>query len=149
MNIFLGILGLIVSIALLVGIYYLLKILLAYILYTLLLGAIVGGIFLYACSHIAPDYMKEAGIVGAVIGGVLGLVCAVMQTKDIAKSDLAKNIAKDLTKTDPKGTKYTVRDQYGNTKTVKKTGNSVLGDTYYKDSEGNSYESTYGSNELE
>lgn len=92
--------------------------------------------------------MKEAGIVGAVIGGVLGLVCAVMQTKDIAKSDFAKSIAKDLTKTDPKGTKYTVQDQYGNTKTVEKTGNSMLGDTYYKDSEGNSYESTYGSNEL-
>lgn len=142
------ILGLIVSIALIVGIYYLLKIILAYVLSALFLGAIVGGISLYACSHIAPDYMKEAGIVGAVIGGVLGLVGAIMQTRDIVKSDLAKGIAKEMTKTDPKGTKYTVRDQYGNTKTVEKTGNSMLGDTYYKDSDGNSYESTYGSNEL-
>ena len=142
------VLGLIVSMAIIVGIYYLLKILIAYVGHTLLWGIGVGFAFLVICNYIAPDYMIEVGLVGATIGAVFGLVRAILRTKDIVKTDFAKSIVKEMTKTDPNGTTYIARDQYGNTTKVKKTGNDILGGSYYVDSEGNSYERDYGSNEL-
>lgn len=142
------VLALIAGVVILIGLYYLLKILIAYVGHALLWGAGVGLISLLACGYIAPDYMKEAAIVGGIIGAVFGLVRAILRTKEIIKTDFAKEIAKGVAQTDPNGTKYTAHDQYGNTKIVKKTGNSILGDSYYEDSEGNSYERTYGSNEL-
>ena len=123
METFLTIIGAIIGIAMLVGIYYLLKICLMYILTALFCGVILGLISAFIGSQIAPDYTAVVGIVGA-------------------------GIVESMTHTDPNGTVYTVSDQYGNKKKVKKTGNGVLGETYYKDSKGNSYESTYGSNEL-
>lgn len=148
METFLTIIGAIIGITMLVGIYYLLKICLMYILTALFCGVILGLISAFIGSQIAPDYTAVIGIVGAVIGAVLGLLRAIFKTKDIAKMDLAKDVVESMTHTDPNGTVYTVSDQYGNKKKVKKTGNGVLGETYYKDSKGNSYESTYGSNEL-
>lgn len=142
------VLCLIAGIAIIVGLYYLLKVLMFYVGHALLWGAIVGLISLLVCNYIAPAYLEEASIIGGSIGAVFGLVRAILRTKEIIKADFAKDIAKELTKTDPIGTKYIARDQYGNTKTVKKTGNSILGDSYYENSDGNSYESTYGSKEL-
>lgn len=59
------VLGLIVSMAIIVGIYYLLKILIAYVGHALLWGIGVGFAFLVICNYIAPDYMIEVGLVGS------------------------------------------------------------------------------------
>lgn len=36
--------------------------------------------------------------------------------------------------------KIYVRDQYGNKKEVKQTGKGILGETYYRDEDGNTYQ---------
>lgn len=142
------IVGFISGIIILVGLYYLFKILIAYIGHALLWAVIFGLVVCIVSSYVAKDYWLESTIVGAGIGAVFGLVKAIMRTKDIVKADFAKGIVKKMTKTDPNGTTYTVSDQYGNKKTVKKTGSGVLGESYYEDSKGNSYERSYGSDEL-
>lgn len=148
METFLAILGAVIGIAMLVGIYYLLKICFMYILTALIGGVVLGLITAFIGSQIVPDYTAEIGIVGAGIGAVLGLIFAISRTKDIAKMDLAKDVVDSITHTDPNGTVYTARDQYGNKMKVKKTGTGVLGETYYEDSKGNLYEKDYGNNEL-
>ena len=94
--------------------------------------------------------MFDVARICAYVGGALGLIIGIFNTLDFIKIPFASIVVKEITKTTPVNTKYKIKDEYGNTiKTVKKTGNGVLGETYYKDEDGNSYTSTWGSNQVE
>ena len=134
------ILGLIVGILALVGIYYLLKIILFYVATALVGGLVLGLIGLIAGHFISEPNMYTFALVAAIIGAVIGLIIAIFGTNHIISTPFASGIAKDLSKSDPNGTEYIARDQYGNTTKVKKTGRGILGETYYEDEDGNTYQ---------
>lgn len=149
-NTFFIILAVLGTVILLVILYYLFKILMLYAVSVLFFGVIFGGLGLFVTKFISPDYMFDVAKICAYVGGALGLIIGIFSTLDFIKIPFASTVAKEITKTTPVNTKYKIKDEYGNTiKTVKKTGNGVLGETYYKDDDGNSYTSTWGSNEVE
>lgn len=145
--IILAVLGTVIG---LVIFYYLFKIILLYAVFVLFFGVIFWGVGLFITKLISPDYMFDVARICAYVGGALGLIIGIFNTLDFIKIPFASIVAKEITKTTPVNTKYKIKDEYGNTiKTVKKTGNGVLGETYYKDEDGNSYTSTWGSNQVE
>ncbi len=140
MGTFETILMLILSVGILIGVYYVLKIILGYVLCALLFGFIFGVIGLIAGYFISQPDMFSIAVVAAIVGAVIGLVIGIFGTKEWFSSPLASKVAKDLSKSDPNGTEYIARDQYGNTTKVKKTGRGILGETYYEDEDGNTYQ---------
>lgn len=143
------ILGAIVAIAVIVGAYYLFKILLGYIGSAIIYGLIFGVIGAIIGKCFSVDMMWNFMIYGAIGGALLGLILAIMKTSDFAKGHLATEMYKGLVEGDPIGTEYTVRDQYGNTVRVKKTGRGMLGESFLEDSNGNQFKGYNGSNEIE
>lgn len=143
--IILGVCGGIIS---LIVLYYLLKIVLFYVASVVFFAAIFGLLGLLITGMISSVHALNVAKICAYVGGGIGLILGILGTLEWIKVPFASDLAKEITKTDPKGTKYKLRDQYGNTKTVKKTGNGVLGETYYEDENGNHYQSTWGSNEV-
>lgn len=148
LNTVLAVLGVCGGIIALIAFYYLLKIVIFYAASTLFFAAIFGILGLLITGMISSEHALNVAKICAYVGGGIGLILGILSTLEFINMPFASDIAKEITKTDPKGTKYKLRDQYGNTKTVKKTGNGVLGETYYKDSEGNSYKSDWGSDEV-
>lgn len=147
-NTFFIILAVLGTVIALIILYYLFKIIMLYTVSVLFFGAIFGGLGLFVTKFISPDYMFDVAKICAYVGGALGLIIGIFSTLDFIKIPFASTVAKEITKTTPVNTKYKIKDEYGNTKTVKKTGNGILGETYYKDEDGNSYTSTWGSNEV-
>lgn len=142
------ILGVIVAIALIVGAYYLFKILLGYIGFIVIFGVIFGVIGAIVGKYISVDSMWYFMLYGAIGGGIVGLIFAIMRTSAFAKGHLATEMYKDLVEGDPIGTEYTAKDQYGNTVRVKKTGQGMLGESFLEDSNGNHYEGHNGNSEI-
>lgn len=143
------ILGAIVAIAVIIGLYYLFKILIGYIVSAILYGFIFGALGAILGKFISVDMMWKFMLYGAIGGAVIGLVIAILRTKDFAKARLASNMYHDLIEGDPIGTEYTVRDQNGQTVKVKKTGRGMLGESFLEDSDGNHYKGQAGSGEVE
>lgn len=149
MDTFLIILGVIAAIAAIIGMYYILKLLLRYILTIIVFGVIGAVIGAVIGNYLAKPQIVEYLIYGAMGGSIIGLIIAIYKSSDYLKGHFASSIAKDIMKGgDPVGTKYTIRDQYGNTKTVTKTGNGILGESYLEDDNGNSYKKEWGDNNV-
>lgn len=139
MDTVLVIIGAIVAIVCIVAIYYLLKLLIAYILSAILGGVIFGVVSVFFSGYLYPkEIMLDVMVCSAGVGAVIGLVLSILATKEWIKEPLATAAVKEIFKDrDPIGTEYTVRDQYGNTRKVRKTGGGVLGETYLEDEFGN------------
>ncbi len=138
MDTILVIIGAIVAIICIVAIYYLLKLILGYVGFAVIGAVVFGVIGAVAAKFLFPANMIDITLYSAGAGAVLGLVLGILNTMDFLKSPLASEIAKDIMEGgDPVGTEYTVRDQYGHTKKVKKTGRGILGETYLEDENGN------------
>lgn len=148
METILVILGVIVSIAVIVGAYYLFKILLGYIFTAIVYGLIFGIIGAIIGKYFYEDVMLYFMFYGAIGGAVIGLIAAILRTKDFAKGHLASEMYSALIEGDPLGTEYTMRDQNGNTVKVKKTGRGMLGESFLEDSNGNQYQGNAGSSEV-
>ena len=138
MGTFETILLLILSVGILIGVYYVLKIILGYVLCALLFGFIFGVIGLIAGYFISQPDMFSVAVVAAIIGAVIGLVIGIFGTKEWISSPLASKVAEEMGKRERN--KIYVRDQYGNKKEVKQTGKGILGETYYRDEDGNTYQ---------
>lgn len=138
MGTFETILLLILSVGILIGVYYVLKIILGYVLCALLFGFIFGVIGLIAGYFISQPDMFSVAVVAAIIGAVIGLVIGIFGTKEWISSPLANKVAEEMGKRERN--KIYVRDQYGNKKEVKQTGKGILGETYYRDEDGNTYQ---------
>lgn len=146
LDIILTILGVCGGIISLILLYYLLKIILFYVASVIFFAAIFGLLGLLITGMISSEHALNVAKICVCIGGGIGLILGILGTLEWIKAPFASDLAKEITKTDPKGTKYELRDEYGNSKEVKKTGNGLLGETYYKDSDGNEYKSDWGSN---
>lgn len=142
------VLGVCGGIIALIAFCYFFKIALFYAASTLFFAAIFGILGLLITGMISSVHALHVAKICAYVGGGLGLLFGILGTLEWIKAPFVSDLTKEITKTDPKGTKYKLRDQYGNTKTVKKTGNGVLGETYYEDENGNHYQSTWGNNEV-
>lgn len=138
MGTFETILLLILSVGILIGVYYVLKIILGYVLCALLFGFIFGVIGLIAGYFISQPDMFSIAVVAAIVGAVIGLVIGIFGTKEWISSPLASKVAEEMEKRERN--KIYVRDQYGNKKEVKQTGKGILGETYYRDEDGNTYQ---------
>lgn len=138
MGTFETILMLILSVGILIGVYYVLKIILGYVLCALLFGFIFGVIGLIAGYFISQPDMFSIAVVAAIVGAVIGLVIGIFGTKEWFSSPLASKVAEEMAKRERN--KIYVRDQYGNKKEVKQTGKGILGETYYRDEDGNTYQ---------
>lgn len=148
METILVILGAIVALAVIVGAYYLFKILLGYIGSAIIYGLIFGVIGAIVGKLFSVDLMWNFMLYGAIGGAVIGLIAAILRTTDFAKGHLASEMYSALIEGDPIGTEYTMRDQYGNTVKVKKTGRGMLGESFLEDSNGNHYQGNAGSSEV-
>ncbi len=142
------ILGVILAIAIIIGAYYLFKILIGYIGYVIIGGLILGIIGAIIGKYFSVDMMWSFMLYGAIGGGVIGLLIAILRTKDFAKAHLASEMYSTLIEGDPIGTEYTARDQFGNTVRVKKTGRGMLGESFLEDSSGNQYQGQAGSSDI-
>lgn len=138
MGTFETILLLILSVGILIGVYYVLKIILGYVLCALLFGFIFGIIGLIAGYFISQPDMFSIATVAAIVGAVIGLAFGIFGTKEWLSSPIASKVAEEMAKRERN--KIYVRDQYGNKKEVKQTGKGILGETYYKDEDGNTYQ---------
>ena len=97
-----------------------------------LLFSFIAGYFISQ-----PD-MFSIAVVAAIVGAVIGLVIGIFGTKEWFSSPLASKVAEEMAKRERN--KIYVRDQYGNKKEVKQTGKGILGETYYRDEDGNTYQ---------
>lgn len=149
MDTILVILGVIVSVLVIVGAYYLFKILLGYIGSAIIYGLIFGVIGAIIGKCFSVEMMWNFMLYGAIGGAVIGLIAAILRTKEFAKGHLASEMYSALIEGDPIGTEYTMRDQNGNTVKVKKTGRGMLGESFLEDSNGNHYQGQAGSSEVE
>lgn len=138
MGTFETILMLILSVGILIGVYYVLKIILGYVVCALLFGFIFGVIGLIAGYFISQPDMFSIAVVAAIVGAVIGLAFGIFGTKEWLSSPIATKVAEEMAKRERN--KIYVRDQYGNKKEVKQTGKGILGETYYKDEDGNTYQ---------
>mgnify|MGYP000134733004 CR=1 FL=1 len=138
----------------LVIIYYLAKILLGYVLSTLLAGAIgaaAGGLILWLLmGGFDLDLPRWLIItimsVTTVPMALFGLWSAILSTKDLAKAPLASQLAKKIMKESKKG-EYIV-DEYGNKSKIRKMERGILGEKYIETEDGKHYEGGWGSNEV-
>lgn len=138
MGTFETILLLILSVGILIGVYYVLKIVLGYVVCALLFGFIFGIIGLIAGYFISQPDMFSIAVVAAIVGAVIGLAFGIFGTKEWLSSPIATKVAEEMAKRERN--KVYVRDQYGNKKEVRKTGKDILGTTYYEDNDGNKYQ---------
>ncbi len=141
MDTFLVILGCLVAVGAIVGLYYLFKLLLGFIGYIVIFGVIFGVLGAVVGNYIAKEAIGDFMIYGAIGGGVIGLILAIYNSKAFIKTHLASEIIDSIGDTGDKiGTEYVARDQFGNViGKVKKTGNGILGENYYEDDNGNQY----------
>lgn len=138
----------------LVIIYYLVKILLGYVLSTLLAGAIgaaAGGLILWLLmSGFDLDLPRWLIItimsVTTVPMALFGLWSAILSTKDLAKAPLVSRLAHEIMKENKKGG-YIV-DEYGNKSKIRKTERGILGEKYIETEDGKHYEGGWGSDEV-
>lgn len=138
----------------LVIIYYLAKILLGYVLSTLLAGAIgaaAGGLILWLLmGGFDLDLPRWLIItimsVTTVPMALFGLWSAILSTKDLAKAPLASRLAHEIMKENKKGG-YIV-DEYGNKSKIRKTERGILGEKYIETEDGKHYEGGWGSDEV-
>lgn len=152
----LAIIGVILMIAVIIGIYYLFKIVLFYAAITILFGLILGIISFIIAGLISWEHAPKIAFICACVGGVIGLGFGICSTLDIIKTPFASGIASDLAKADfsvkdNEEDKYTyeLSDKYGNPKKLKNTGASCISEeNYYEDKDGNRYSQKWGSNEV-
>ena len=111
MGTFETILLLILSVGILIGVYYVLKIVLGYVVCALLFGFIFGIIGLIAGYFISQPDMFSIAVVAAIVGAVIGLVIGIFGTKEWFSSPLASKVAEEMAKRERN--KIYVRDQYG------------------------------------
>jgi len=138
MGTFETILLLILSVGILIGVYYVLKIVLGYVVCALLFGFIFGIIGLIAGYFISQPNMFSIAVIAAIVGAVIGLAFGIFGTKEWLSSPIATKVAEEMAKRERN--KIYVRDQYGNKKEVRQTGKDILGTTYYEDNDGNKYQ---------
>lgn len=138
----------------LVIIYYLAKILLGYVLSTLLtgaIGAIAGGLILWLLmGGFDLDLPRWLIItimsVTTIPTALFGLWSAILSTKDLAKAPLASQIAHKLMKESNKSG-YVV-DEHGNKSKIRKMERGILGEKYIETKDGKHYEGGWGTNEV-
>lgn len=96
----LAVIGVILMIAVIIGIYYLFKIVLFYVAFTILFGLILGIISFIIVGLISWEHAPKIAFICACVGGVIGLGFGICCTLDIVKIPFASGIASDLAKAD-------------------------------------------------
>lgn len=138
----------IVSILMLVALYYFIKVAFM-ILVTIALGTLgCGLVALLIGSLITPNYGWIFGLVGAAIGAIGSIILSFSGIKEIASTPFASRAMDEIGNGDPVGTKYRVKSEDGSTQIMTKEGTDILGDTILRDQNGNTHSKGFGSNEV-
>lgn len=143
-------------IILLIGIYYLFKILLGYVISILIcavVGAAVGGLILWLIiGGFDLDLPRWLIItimsVTTVPPALWGAWMAVKSTGDFVRMPFASKMINEFEKESKRKPKYVV-DEYGNKKKVTSVESGILGEKYIETEDGKHYKNEWGSRDAE